>query len=447
MEWEKMRRKKNGKKLVILAILCIFLMPAGLPALSSEGYNLPDKDLPPPMDVEMVLETSICRRMSIREFTDELVSDEMLSTILWAAFGLRDDGTYTVSEINGTHAAVIYVLNEEAAYIYDPDKHSLVVYKEGDHRADINILQYEAPIQIGLCWDTSKAEANQGGTELGQIGQNIQFMANALDLGTVVTGQIPPAIKPLGLPSNQEGLIIMPLGHPKNPYNFKEKPMWISPLPKIKESSVSLSRALENRKDGDIFQGELSSQEISQLLWSSYGYSLYIDASEQEPIHLRRHRTVPSAHGYYPLVIYAVTEEGVYRYYPNILTDFLVNFLQIINAPVDYLGLPIVTFMKQTLQEDMRDSMAQLCGQPNIDSAPLFIIPVLDLVMAKELSSEGAKRFWFYEAGAVAHNVLLEATVWDLSAKIIYPVDSTAIRSLLQLPDSNIPTLILPIGE
>ncbi len=447
MEWIKMRVKKREKKLVILSILCIFLIPTALPALTSEGYGLPDKDLPPPMDVDMILETSICRRMSIREFTNEPVSDEMLSTILWAAFGLRNDDTYTVSEINGTHAAVIYVLNEEAAYTYDPKKHALIVYKEGDHRADINILQYEAPIQIGLCWDTSKAEANQGGTELGQIGQNIQFMANALDLGTVVTGQIPPAIKPLGLPSNQEGLIIMPLGHPKNPYDFKEKPMWISSLPKIKDSSMSLSKALENREDGDVFQGELSQQEISQLLWSSYGYSLYIDASEQEPIHLRRHRTVPSAHGYYPLVIYVVTEEGVYRYYPNILTDFLVNFLHIINAPVDYFGLPIITFMKQTLQQDMRNSISQLCDQPNIASAPLFIIPVLDLEMAKELSSESAKRFWYYEAGAVAHNVLLEATVWDLSAKIISPVDSTTIRSLLQLPDSNIPTLILPIGE
>ncbi len=282
----KMRGKKREKKLVILSILCIFFIPTALPALISEGYSLPDKDLPSPMDVDMILETSICRRMSVREFTNEAVRDEMLSTILWAAFGLRKDDTYTVSEINGTHAAVIYVLNEEAAYTYDTINHSLIVYKEGDHRTDINILQYEAPIQIGLCWDTSKADAKQGGTELGQIGQNIQFMANALGLGTVVTGQIPPAIKPLGLPSNHEGLIIMPLGHPKNPYNFKEKPMWISPLPKIKESSVSLSEALENREDGDIFQGELSQQEISQLLWSSYGYSLYIDASEQEPIHL-----------------------------------------------------------------------------------------------------------------------------------------------------------------
>ncbi len=114
---------------------------------------------------------------------------------------------------------------------------------------------------------------------------------------------------------------------------------------------------------------------------------------------------------------------------------------------MDYFGLPIVTFIKQTLQQDLRNSIAQLCNQPNIASAPLFIIPVLDLERAKELSIESARRFWYYESGAVAHNVLLETTVLDLSAKIIYPVDSTTVRSLLQLPESNVPILIIPIGE
>ena len=385
--------------------------------------------------------------MSIREFTNEPVSDEILSTILWAAYGLREDQTHTVSKIDGTYAAVIYVLNEEAAYKYDPEQHRLSVYKEGDHRNDIDILQYNAPIQIGLCWNTSKADANHGGTELGQIGQNIQFMANALDLGTVVTGQIPPAIEPLGLPENEEGLIIMPLGHPKTPYDFKERPMWISTLPKITESTSTLSQTINNHEEGTTFEGQLTDQEVSQLLWSSYGYSQYIDASEQEPINLKRHRTVPSAHGYYPLVIYALTENGVYQYYPNILTDILINTLHIINAPVDFFGLPIITFLKQTVDQDVRNDISVLYEQPEIASAPLMIIPVLDLEHAKELSIESAKRFWYYEAGAVAHNVMLESTAWELTAKIIYANNPTELRTILQLTDNNIPTIVIPIGK
>jgi len=438
---------KLEKKILILFITCVVTISTTIPILHSESINISDKDLPEPLDVNMLLETSINRRMSIREFTDEPVSDEMLSTILWAGYGLQNDGSHTVSRINGTYAASIYVLNEEAAYKYDPENHRLIVYKEGDHRTDIDILQYDAPIQLGLCWDTTKADPNQGGTELGQIGQNIQFMANALELGTVVTGQIPPAIEPLGLPENEQGLIIMPLGHPKTPYTFKERPMWISPLPKIKESTSTLTQAINALKPGNSFEGKLTDQELSQILWSSYGYSQNIDNSEQEPIHLKRHRTVPSAHGYYPLVIYAVTENGIYRYYPNMLTDILLNYLHIINAPVDFFGLPIITFMKQTQTDDVRNNIAQICDQQDIASAPLILIPIIDLDNAKELSIESARRFWFYEAGAIAHNIMLESTAWDLSSKIIYPIDQTAIRNILQLPETNIPTLVIPIGQ
>ena len=408
--------------------------------------TLEEYPLPPPLSVDMALEESIFRRMSIREFTDEPISDEELSTILWAAYGLRDDGKRTVAEIDGVHAAVIYVFNKDAVYTYNALNHSLVVYKEGDHRSDIDILQYDAPIQLGLCWDTSKADPNRGGTEIGEIGQNIHFMANALNLGTVVTGQIPPAIEPLGLPPNEEGLIIMPLGHPVRPYNFVDKPMWISLLPRIRESSMSLTTVLEKRNETTSFEGELTRQELSQLLWSSYGFSNYIDNSEQEPINLKRHRTVPSAHGYYPLVIYAVTKDGVYNYYPNVLTNILTKFSGA-SGHVDFFGLPIVTFMMKIKNGDMREEIAQALSEPGIASAPLFIVPVLDLEMAKELSGEYCWRFWYYEAGASAHNVLLEATAWDLSANIVFPTDIDSIRSILGLNDDFVPMLVVPVGR
>ena len=93
----------------------------------------------------------------MRDFTNELVTDEELSTVLWAAYGLRDDGELTVPEINGAHAAVIYVLLEDV-YTYCPVNHSLVFYKEGDYR-DIVGWQYSAPVQLCLCWNTDIADA------------------------------------------------------------------------------------------------------------------------------------------------------------------------------------------------------------------------------------------------------------------------------------------------
>lgn len=444
---ENMFKSNIIKEISFFIIGIIVLQSISLSVTTMEKNQPIDMELPPPLETDLILEKAIFRRMSIREFTDEPVNDEQLSTILWAAFGLRNDNTHTVSAIDSVHAAIIYVMNKEAVYTYDSFNHSLRVYKEGDHRSKINILQYEAPIQIGLCWNTTKATANQAGVELGQIGQNIQFMANALNLGTVVTGQIPPAIDSVGIPEDQEGLIIMPLGHPSTPYDFNNKPLWISPLPKIQESTKSLIEVLQTRTEAESFEGELTSQEFSQILWSSYGFSPYIDQSEQEPIHLKRHRTVPSAHGYYPLDIYFLTKDGVFFYQPNFLTEFLASIEQISYAPVDYFGLPIITFVKQISKTDLREELALLMNQPNISNAPLILMPSLNLIKAKELSIESAMRFWYYEAGAVSQNVFLEACAWNLSSDLIYPVNSNAIQSLLNFQDQVIPLNLLPVGK
>ncbi|MCK5300968.1 MAG: nitroreductase family protein [Thermoplasmatales archaeon] len=442
-----MKSSRFKKYLKLFLLSFILLNSLTLSTIGLNEKNSVEKDLPPPIEVDMILEESIFRRMSVREFTDDPVSDEDLSTILWAAFGLRDDGKHTISKINNSHSAVIYVINEEAAYKYDPINHSLVVYKEGDFIGNGVRIQYEAPYQLGLCWDASKADPNQGSVELGEIGQNIQFMANALDLGTVVTGEIPPAINGLGLPENEEGLIMMPLGHPEVPYDFIDRPMWISKLPKIEETTKTLTYALTNLDESIDFDGELTEQEISQIIWSSYGFSYYIDNSEQEPVHLKRHRTVPSAHGYYPFEIYTITEEGIYRYYNNILIDIISKYLQITNAPVDFFGLPIITFLYKIKSGDFREDIADITSQPNLAQAPLIIIPVLNLENAKELAMESAIRFWFYEAGASAHNVMLESTALDLSSRIIYPIDPDLVNTILDLNENYTPSLLIAVGK
>jgi len=436
--------KKNilEKKALVLCILALFCGTTLLPVSQAESQV--EYPLPPPCMVDMIMEESMFRRMSVREFTDEAVTDDELSTILWAACGYQTDGGRTIVGINDTYSGIIYVLKEDAAYTYDPVNHSLVFFKEGDWR-DIVGRQYKAPIQLGLCYDTNKADSCFGGAELGQIGQNIQFMANALDLGTVVCGQTPPAIDPLGIPENEEGMIVMPLGHLAHPYSFKNRPFWISLLPRIRLSSLSLSETLDNLREGPSFTGSLSNQEVSQVLWATYGFSPSIDRSEQEKNAVKRHRTVPSAHGYYPLRMYAVTQHGVFYYQPNL-------FMRLQKVPVDFVGLPILTFLVKKLSGDHRLKVAEAADDPVVASAPCIILSVLDVEMTRpagkdDLSDEIYRRFWYYEAGASAHNVLLEATSWNLSATIIPPTDPLALQSLLHLDETFIPLFIIPVGR
>ena len=258
--------------------------------------------LPPPGSTSMILEETLWRRSSIRNFTSEPVSIEDLSTILWTAYGVRGDGSRTVAPVNGIYAVRIYVLQADAVYYYEPSNHSLVFYKSGDYRSVVS--PYPSPVVLGLVWnDSLNPDGDVSMLEIGAVGQNLQLMANALDLGCVPCGDFPPfqSIKRIGLPEHETGRIIMPLGHPLYPYDFHYIPFWISPLPKIQKSSISFSDALKTRNETDTFLGELPRAMQIQMLWSAYGYSYLVDKSEFSfSYHISRHRTVPSAHGYYP---------------------------------------------------------------------------------------------------------------------------------------------------
>lgn len=438
-----MKKSKNIKKILILILVISFCSLSILPALSYNIASSKGNDeifLPQPNTIDMKLEETIFRRMSIREYTDEPISDEDLSTILYAGFGLREDGKHTVAGIDNVNAAVLYVIREDGAYTYNPENHSLVFYKTGNWLNRVGWQYKTANILLGLCWKKDLADPNFAGVELGEIGQNIAFAANSLGIGTVVTGEVPPAIDKMGIPDDENGMIIMYMGHPAQPYNFVFRPLWFSLLPRVKKSTMSLSEAIENRIESTSFSGILSRSESSQILWASYGFSYNIDKSKQGFTTIKRHRTVPSGHGYYPLLIFAVTKNAIYRYYPSML----VNLYEV---PVDFLGLPIISFLFPKKIGDKREIIAQASSIQSVSSAPLSLIIVLDLELAKDLSDPMFERFWYFEAGAAAHNVMLESTALGLKHNIAYPIDVGVISTQLKLNENQIPLLILPIGK
>jgi nitroreductase len=440
------------KKNIVNVLVCTLLITTVI--LSFGGTStLSVNSLPPPKSVDMVLEESIFRRSSVRDFSDESVSDEDLSTILWAAYGFRDDGSRTVPGIEGVHGVHIYILKRGAfsryeIYKYDPLNHSLNFYKEGSFP---NLVQYFSPVYLGIVWDTNiSLNENYVSAEIGEIGQNVYLMSNALNLGTVANVGL--SLSMIGLPSNEEAKIIMPLGHPKYPYDFKYIPLVFSVLPRIDYSKMNLTTAIKERTEAFPIGGELTNQEQSQMIWSSYGYSYLLDKSGYDFIyHINRHRTVPSAHKYYPLRIYTVTESGIFRYIPNIY-DPLIGPLQILfNFP--RFPYPVVSFMAKIRNGDHREELSQICLESSLASAPLNIISVLDIDRTRpsgwdDLSSEELRWLWYYEAGASAYNILLEATAWNLSSSIKTITDKNAICNLLRLNNEQFePLIVVPVGK
>ncbi len=395
--------------------------------------------LPPPQSINVSLEESLFQRMSIRGFTPDPITETQLATILWAAYGKRLDATLTIPPINNTNAMVLYVLKEDAAYTYNSQNHSLQFYKTGDWRDTVGWQHTGAAVVLGLCWNTTLTSPNEAVTELGCAGQNIALTTGALTLGTVVTGEFPPAIDRMGIPEDQQGFIIMPIGHLKNPYNFKYRPWWLSLLPRITPSNINLSSTIATWKYATTYTGEISRSQLHYLLWTAYGYSYYLDQSTQEKNPVVRHRTVPSAHGYYPLIFYAITETGVYKYQPNLLPE-------IVNSTIDLLGIPILTFFTKISGNDVRATIAQATTLPESANAPLIIAAVLDRIRAKDLAPPPLDRCWYFEAGAASQNILLGATTMQYSGGIAQPRNYEDISSALQLNNDQIPLLCISIN-
>lgn len=431
---------------IVLITVSIFFISAFTSVL---GTNLSQNDienknsisdyleylLPEPLFIDIPLEETLMCRMSMRNFTEDPVTDEELSTVLWAAYGLRDDGKFTIPKINNSNSVVIYVLLEDV-YKYNPENHSLIFYKEGDYR-NIEGMQYPAPVQLGLCWNTDIADQNIGSAECGAVGQNIYFAAISIGLGTVITAQHPTAaIEPVGLPPNEKGIGIMPLGHPTIDYNFIYRPFYLSLLPRIKFSDVAFSTALEERDEVISWNNDtISRKDLTHLIWASYGYSFYVDKSGTNVV--KRHHTVPSAHGYYPFRIYTVTKSCISKYVYGLMK-------------IDFFGLPIVSFLMRISFGDKRSEFAEI-SESFISDAPVLIIPVLDIKKTidwDDLSDESVRWIWYYEAGAVAHNVLLQATSRGLSGNIVTIDDKEAVCNLLKLDSEKFdPMFIVPVGK
>jgi len=454
-----MEKKGIIKKLVVIGSIILFFSPGVIRAIQINQNDTTDitnykahvfdrnSILPPPDTIDDILEITINRRMSVREFTQEAVSDEDLSTLLWHAYGVIDGEKRTVHLLGDEPAVQIYVVREDGVFTYHPENHSLTLYKAGDYTGLVG-WQYDAPLLLGLVWNISRNnDENLAAAEIGEIGQNVYFVANALNLGTVTTGSYPcPMETYVKLPADEVGRIVMYLGHPSYEYDFTDRPMWLSLLPRISDSSMSLTTAIKERREATTWEAGVSRQEISQILWAAYGYSNYLDNSEPEinPFNITRHRTLPSGCGLYSLRMYVATKFGISRYYPNIADTIFGK----VNG---WKSWPQITFLLMTVFGDKRAEIAQ-ASESFVGSAPLLIISVLDYEQIEKLPWQLHEYFipWsmYYEAGASAHNVFLETTAWGLSGNIAPVTDKDTLCNLLKLDKERFePMFVIPVGK
>ena len=90
----------------------------------------------PQRDGGMPLMQALNERVTLREFSDKMLSDQQLSDLLWAANGVnRDNGKRTAPSARNCQEIDIYVLMSTGTYLYLADKHALQLVDATDIRS------------------------------------------------------------------------------------------------------------------------------------------------------------------------------------------------------------------------------------------------------------------------------------------------------------------------
>ena len=206
------------------------VLPTNQPVVSSPGVEIA---LPAPrLEGDASLEETIAGRRSVREFTDEPLSLEEISQLLWAAQGITDPrGLRSAPSAGALYPLELYLAVAEGVYYYQPPAHALhVVWKEDRRRAlwEAGLRQGalgEAPAIFVVTAVYERTEVKYGERaeryvqlEAGHAAQNILLQAVALELGAVPIGafyddQVQAA---LHLPADHNPLYLIPVGHPRH---------------------------------------------------------------------------------------------------------------------------------------------------------------------------------------------------------------------------------------
>jgi len=159
-------------------------------------------------------------RQTVRTFKPEALSQQDLSNVLWAAWGVnRSDGKRTAPSWANFQEIDIYVVLNTGVYRYDALPHTLEPVMAQDVRSSI---QRTPPVGFVYVADFSKMRASSdeekrfiAGTDVGFISQNIYLYCASEGLATVVLGGIDRAAmqKTLNLPDTKRVIHAQALGY------------------------------------------------------------------------------------------------------------------------------------------------------------------------------------------------------------------------------------------
>jgi hypothetical protein len=203
-----------------------------LAAMQGAGASAQQKtiQLPPPQtDGGKPLMQALMLRRTSRMFSDRALPPQVLSNLLWAAWGINrpEAGLRTAPSWRGWAHVDLYLAMADGTWIYDAKGHRLVLHMPDDLRAETTTEQpfvKTAPLNIIYVSDGNKmkdiAGENRiiaGVADTAMIGQNVYLFCASEGLAAVIRGLVPreKLAQRLKLEPNQNIYLAQSVGYPQ----------------------------------------------------------------------------------------------------------------------------------------------------------------------------------------------------------------------------------------
>lgn len=162
----------------------IFFVVTIYSCLSVTSLQASDINLPAP-SIDTPLLKLIDRRSTIRNISDKPVSLEILSNVLWTAFGTNSHNTRTIPTGQNEQNLKVFVVYDKKVWLYDGKNNKLNYY------SDVDLMPYlakqdfvsKAPVHLIYAGDKQYAYTHSGSAY-----QNVYLYAAEKGLATVIRG-------------------------------------------------------------------------------------------------------------------------------------------------------------------------------------------------------------------------------------------------------------------
>jgi SagB-type dehydrogenase family enzyme len=140
-------------------------------------------------------------RKSTKAFAQQAISREHISNLLWAAFGINrpESGKRTVATAVNCQDIEVYVVFDEAVYVYQAEQHRLIPVASRDVRSLAATQKYAqaAPINLVYVSDYGKMPDRfqdkkpiYAAFHAGSVSQNVYLYCASAGLGAVVRDSV-----------------------------------------------------------------------------------------------------------------------------------------------------------------------------------------------------------------------------------------------------------------